>query len=315
MKNLRIVYMGTPDIAAGVMKDMLQAGYEIVLAVTQPDRPKGRKKELSMPPVKELALSAGIPVFQPERIRNEEAVAVIREARPDLIVVTAFGQILSKEILDIPALGCINVHASLLPKYRGAAPIQWAIIDGETTTGVTIMRMDEGLDTGDMLLKEEVEITASDTAGTLHDKLMVAGGRALLKALPGIIDGSLPAVPQPEPTTPYAKQLRKEMGRLDFTMSAQALERRIRGLSPWPGAYTYVNGKMCKIIEADAVDGDGQPGTVADIGKQGFSIQTADGRLWIRRIQPEGKPAMGAGDFLRGNHLEPGVKIDPLEER
>ena len=250
---IRVIFMGTPEIAAVIFERLLKEPYEIVLAVTQPDRPKGRGKELAMSPVKQLALLHDIPVFQPERLRNPEAVAVIEEAKPDLIVIAAFGQILPKAVLLLPKYGCINVHASLLPAYRGAAPIQWAILDGQEKTGVTIMYMNEGLDTGDILLKREIPIAADETGGSLHDKLAELGAEALCEAIPGILDGSLKPVPQGEMTTPYAKQLTKEMGRLNFERPAAELARYVRGLNPWPGTFTDLDGRLLKIWEAEAV--------------------------------------------------------------
>lgn len=306
---MRIVYMGTPEIAAVILRRLLEAKYEVVLAVTQPDRPKGRGKVLAQSPVKELAVAWGVPVFQPEKVRLPEAVQVIREAEPDMIVVAAFGQILSKELLSLPRLGCVNVHASLLPKYRGAAPIQWAILDGEKETGVSIMAMDEGVDTGAVYSRRVVPISETETGGSLHDKLAEAGASALLEALPKIADGTLRAVPQGEMTTPYAKQLKKETGRLDFTRSAAELERRIRGLNPWPSAYSYLNGKQCKLWKAEAAPGDGEPGTITEVGRDSFSVQTGDGRLVILELQLEGKPRMKTEDFLRGNRITVGQRF------
>lgn len=298
--------MGTPDIAAVILDRLIREPYEIVLAVTQPDRPKGRGKELAMSPVKVLATEHGIPVFQPERLRNPEAVAVIKEAAPDLIVVAAFGQILPKAVLDIPKYGCINVHASLLPAYRGAAPIQWAVIDGREETGVTIMYMNEGLDTGDILLQRKIAIAADETGGSLHDKLADIGAEALAEAIPGVLDGTLRPVPQGEMTTPYAKQLTKEMGRLDFTKSAVELERLVRGLNPWPGTYTTVDEKTWKIWRTDVTalpDNAGEPGKVIDITKKSFTFVTAEGGLRVWELQPEGKRRMTTEEFLRGYHF------------
>lgn len=306
---MRIVYMGTPEIAAVILRRLLEAGQEVVLAVTQPDRPKGRGKALAESPVKALAKAWNVPVFQPERVRLPEAVQVIREAEPDMIVVAAFGQILPKELLTMPRYGCVNVHASLLPKYRGAAPIQWAILDGEKETGVSIMAMDEGLDTGAVFRQVAVPISEDETGGSLHDKLAEAGAEALLAAIPKIVSGEILAVPQGEMTTPYAKQLKKEMGRLDFTRSAAELERLIRGLNPWPSAYSYLNGKQCKLWKAETAPGDGIPGTVTEVTRESFTVQTGDGRLVIRELQLEGKPRMKTGDFLRGNRITVGQQF------
>lgn len=303
---MRIVYMGTPDIAAIILKRLLEEPYEIVLTVTQPDRPKGRGKELAKSPVKVLSEEHCIPVFQPERLRNPEAVAVIREAKPDMIVVAAFGQILPKEILDMPKYGCINVHASLLPAYRGAAPIQWAVLDGQKESGVTIMYMNEGLDTGDILLQKRVSLSPDETGGSLYDTLSVMGAELLTEAIPKIVDGTLTAVPQGEMTTAYAKQLTKEMGRLDFTRPAEELERYIRGLNPWPGTYTQLDGKTFKIWRAEVVtltDSSLEIGTVTDITKKSFTFVTGKGGLRVLELQPEGKRRMTTEEFLRGYHF------------
>lgn len=302
----RIVYMGTPDIAAVILERLIKEPYEIVLAVTQPDRPKGRGHEMAFSPVKETALKHGIPVFQPEKLRNPEAVAEIEKAKPDMIVVAAFGQILPKSVLSLPKYGCINVHASLLPAYRGAAPIQWAILDGQKETGVTIMYMNEGLDTGDILLQKAIPIADDETGGSLHDRLAELGAEALTEALPKILDGSLEPVPQGEMTTPYAKQLTKEIGKLDFTQPAELLERYVRGLNPWPGTYTFLNGKLLKIWKADVTElpkDAGEPGSITDINAETFTFVTADGGLRILELQPEGKRRMKTAEFLRGYHF------------
>lgn len=303
---IRIVYMGTPDIAAVIMRRLLREPYKIVLAVTQPDRPKGRGKELAKSPVKLVAEEAGIPVFQPVKLRDPEAVKAVAKAKPDMIVVAAFGQILPKAVLDLPKYGCINVHASLLPAYRGAAPIQWSIIDGQRETGITIMKMDEGLDTGDILLQKSIEISPEETGGSLHDRLAELGAEALAEAIPGVLDGSLKPVPQGEMTTPYAKQLTKEMGRLDFTKSAEELARTVRGLNPWPGTYTDLDGKLLKIWKAEPVilqNTGPAPGTITDITKKSFTYVTAVGGLCILELQPEGKRRMTTEEFLRGYHF------------
>jgi methionyl-tRNA formyltransferase len=316
---MRIVYMGTPEIAATILERLLKEPYEVVLAVTQPDRPKGRGKALACSPVKELAVSRGIPVFTPEKLRLPENVEVIREAAPDMIVVAAFGQILPKSVLDIPRYGCINVHASLLPKYRGAAPIQWSILDGESETGVTIMYMNEGLDTGDIIAQTVVPIDPEETGGSLHDKLAMAGAEALVSAIPGILDGSLEPVPQGEMTTPYAKQLTKEMGRLDFTWDAAKIERYVRGLDPWPGTYTYRDGQMLKIFRVIA-EADGEEtvsaiqGTVIEVRRDAFRIQTGCGTLLVTEVQPQGKRRMSAEEYLRGYRLAEGTVLGVAPE-
>lgn len=304
---MKIVYMGTPEIAAVIMKKLADCGrYEIVLAVTQPDRPKGRRGEPAMSEVKMLAAEYGIPVYQPEKIKNPECVKYLKQFDADIFVVVAFGQILSKEILELPKYGCINVHASLLPKYRGAAPIQWAIIDGETETGITIIQMNEGLDTGDMLLKKEIPIAPDETGGSLHDKLAVLGGEALLEVLGLIDEGEISGVPQGEATTHYASMLNKKMGKLNLLRPAQELERYIRGLNPWPSAYVYLDGKMIKLWEcmvSEKLPEGVKPGDVYGIDKNGFYIATGEGGLRVLRLQAEGKRAMTAGEFMRGNDL------------
>lgn len=309
---MRIIYMGTPEIAAIVLKGLIEKGEdEIVLCVTQPDRPKGRGKELAMSDVKKLALERNIPVYQPEKIKEAECVEYLKQYDADMIVVVAFGQILSKEILEITKYGCINVHASLLPKYRGAAPIQWAVIDGEKTTGVTIMQMDEGLDTGDIILKKEVAISTDETGGGLHDKLAEIGTEALIEAIEQIKNGTATRTPQGETTTHYASMLNKKMGKIDFSEPAAKIDRLVRGLNPWPSAYAFLDGKMIKIWDCMVTDDahEHQPGKVYEISKEGFSIATGDGGLRIIQLQAEGKRAMTAGEFLNGNDLY-GKKFD-----
>lgn len=244
---MKIIFMGTPDFAAAPLEALIKEGYEVVLAVTQPDREKGRGKAIAMSPVKECALKYGIPVFQPVKIRTEESVAKLREYEADLFVVAAFGQILTKEILTMPRLGCVNIHASLLPKYRGASPIQWAILNGEEKTGITIMQMDEGIDTGDILFQKEIPIEDTDTGESLFDKLTKLGADALLEALPGIADGSLTPVAQDDSLATHVGKIDKEMGLIDWSMDAKVIERYVRGLNSWPSAYTTVRGKTLKI--------------------------------------------------------------------
>ena len=298
--------MGTPEIAAVILKGLIEKGEdEIVLAVTQPDRPKGRGKELAMSDVKKLAMQENIPVYQPEKIKEAECVEYLKQYNADMIVVAAFGQILSKEILELTQYGCINVHASLLPKYRGAAPIQWAIIDGEKTTGVTIMQMDEGLDTGDIILKKEIEISVDETGGTLHDKLAEIGVDALLEAITLIKNGTAKREPQGETTTHYAHMLNKKMGKIDFSEPAAKIDRLVRGLNPWPSSYAFLDGKMVKIWDCMVTPDASEyaPGEVYGIDKQGFYIATGEGGLRVLTLQPEGKRAMSAGEFLRGYDL------------
>ena len=252
---MKIVFMGTPDFAVGALRALHGAGHEIVLCVTQPDKPKGRGKEMAFSPVKVAALELGIPVYQPVKIREAAAIEELRKYPADVFVVAAFGQILTADVLNMPKYGCINIHASLLPMYRGAAPIQWVILNGEKEAGVTIMQMDEGLDTGDMLLSDRLTLAEDETGDSLHDKLADMGARLIVEALGLLEKGELTAVPQPEGPLFYAKMLKKEMGLLDFGKSVAELERTVRGLYSWPGAYTYCKGKVLKVIKAGVEGG------------------------------------------------------------
>jgi len=308
---MKIVYMGTPDFAVGALEAIIEAGHEVVLVVTQPDKPKGRGKEMQVTPVKACAEKYNIPVFQPIRIKDAENVEKLREYEADVFVVAAFGQILSQEILDMPRLGCFNIHASLLPKYRGAAPIQWAIINGETKTGVTIMKMDAGLDTGDMVSKVEVLIDKTETGETLHDKLSEAGAKLIVETLPSIEDGSMECVPQMNSDSCYAKMLTKMLGYIDWNKSAVEIERLVRGLNSWPSAYTYYKDKSCKIWGAVAMDedADGEPGTVSFVEKDCININTGKGVLSVTELQLEGKKRLSAKEFMLGHPIERGVKF------
>lgn len=314
---MKIVFMGTPDFAAGALEALIQAGHEITAVVTQPDKAKGRSKELQFPPVKECALRHNIPVFQPVKIKTPEAIAELKTYEADIYVVAAFGQILSKEILELPKLGCVNIHASLLPKYRGASPIQHVIIDGEEKTGVTIMQMDVGLDTGDMLYKKEVVIEAEDTFETLHDKLMVIGGEAIVEALPLLEAGELTPEKQKDEESCYASLISKEMGRIDFGKSAVVIDRLIRGMNPWPSAYTSYKGKQLKIWRGNPVSAaeaieyaeGAQPGSVVKVDKDSFIVATGNGCLQITELQLEGKKRMNTHDFLLGVKVAVGEKL------
>ena len=241
---MRAVFMGTPEIAATVLKSVLASEHEVLAVVTQPDKPKGRGHEMAFPPVKEVALAAGIPVMQPQRAKDEEFLAELTALKPDIILVAAYGKLLPKAILELPRFGCINVHASLLPKYRGASPIQWAVLNGDEKSGVTIMHMAEAMDTGDIILTEEIILAEDETAGSLHDKLAEIGGSLLLKAMDALETGRAPRIRQKEEDATYVKMLDKTMGNLDFSRPAAELERFIRGLNPWPTAYTKLEGKM-----------------------------------------------------------------------
>lgn len=305
---MRIIFMGTPDFSVGTLEALVEAGHEVCLVVTQPDKPKGRGKEMQYTPVKEAALKHGIEVYQPRRIREAECVEKLRQYNADIMVVIAFGQIIPKEILEMVPYGCVNVHASLLPKYRGAAPIQWSIIDGEAVTGVTTMQMDEGLDTGDMLLKTEVPITAEETGESLHDKLAKAGAALCVETLAKLQEGSIVLEKQGESPTAYAKMLDKKLGNIDWTKSAVEIERLVRGLNSWPSAYTYWNKKVVKIWKASVTDENSneQVGTVVKVEKDGFYVQTGNGLLKVLELQIPGKKRMDAGAFLRGYTIEPG---------
>lgn len=310
---MRIVYMGTPDFAVAALEAILEAGHEVVAVVTQPDKPKGRSKELQISPVKACAVKHEIPVFQPVKIREKESVEQLRAYRADMFVVAAFGQILTEEILNMPKYGCINIHASLLPDYRGAAPIQWAIIRGEKKSGVTIMQMDKGIDTGDMLFKREVEIASDDTADTLHDKLATAGAELIKEAIPLIERGEVSPVKQGEAKTFYAGMLDKSMGRLDFGRTAAELDCLIRGLLSWPGAYTTYQNKTLKIWKEEPdytiTDESAEPGTVIRVDKECIYVQTKEGSLKLSEVQLEGKKRMAVRDFLLGCHMTVGEKL------
>ena len=305
--------MGTPDFSVGALKALAENGYEIAGVVTQPDKPRGRGKASAMTPVKEAALELGLTVYQPSRVREQSFMDTVRALNPDVIVVSAFGQIIPKALLELPRYGCVNIHASLLPKYRGAAPIQWAVMDGEPISGVTIMQMDEGLDTGDMLAKTEVPLEPDETGGSLFDKLSRAGAELLIRTLPALEQGTLTPEKQPlESPTAYARMIRKEDGRIDWNLEAEAIERRIRGLNPWPSAYTELTGKILKIWRAEVLPKEsGQtPGTVTEAGKGGFCVQTGKGVLRLLEVQLEGKKRMDAQAFLRGFHAVPGMKLE-----
>ena len=307
-----IIFMGTPDFAVPVLETLTASEKHHVKAViTQPDKARGRSGKLIFTPVKEAALAHDIPVYTPEKVKDPAFVEQIKQISCDIIVVVAFGQILSKEILEYPAYGCVNVHASLLPRWRGAAPIQWSILAGDAITGVTIMQMDVGLDTGDMLAKTEIPLDGTETGESLFEKLSVLGGPLLLETLDKIQEGTVQPEKQKEEDSTYAKMLTRDMGQLDFTKDALSLERTIRGLNSWPSAYTYYGGKMLKIWGAKVVEEEGNavPGEVVKIQKDGFFIQTGKGLLKAEQVQLEGKKKMSAGDFLRGMQMQPGEKL------
>ncbi len=301
--------MGTPDFAAGSLKSLIDAGYEITAVVTQPDRPKGRSGQPVFSPVKEVAVAAGIPVLQPVGIKNPEETAKLLDYPADIYVIAAFGQILSKEILDQPRLGCINVHASLLPRYRGASPIQRVILDGEKETGITIMQMNEGLDTGDILYKKSLELAPDETFETLHDRLMNLGGETLLEALPLIEAGKITPVVQNDSLSNYAPLIKKEDGKIDWKKTSSQLDAQVRAFNPWPGAFTRLDGKVLKIWGAEPVEGKGNPGEVIAVDKKSFTVACSEGALRIVSLQPEGKKKMDTASFLLGNKIETGTKL------
>ena len=308
---MKIVYMGTPDFAVPALESIIEAGHEVLLVVTQPDRPKGRGKELAFSPVKECALKHGIEAFQPEKIKTPESVAELKKYDADIYVVAAFGQLLSQEVLDIPKFGCVNIHASLLPKYRGAAPIQQAIIDGEEETGVTIMQMALGMDTGDILVTESLKIEDEDTGGSLFDKLSELGGRLIVKALPMIENGEITPIPQDEAKATKCGKITKDMGLIKWDMPAKKISDLVRGLNPWPSSFTKYNGKTLKIWNVKALDEkvDGEPGTVKEVTKESIFVNTGEGVLEIKEVQLEGKKRMLVKDFLLGYTIASGDKL------
>ena len=311
MNNLKIVFMGTPDFAVPCLKT-LNENYEVIAVITQPDRPKGRGQKLTPSPIKEYALEHNLTVLQPEKIKTSETEEQLKKLAPDLIVVVAFGQILSKAILDIPQLGCINVHASLLPKYRGAAPIHWSIINGETKTGITTMYMDVGLDTGDMILKEEVSISAKMNTGELHDTLMNIGAKTLLQTIKQIAEGSVVRIKQNDAKASYAPLLTKELERINWLLPAQEIYNLVRGLNPWPVAFSIFKGKKLKIWQTKVIDNVtiGEIGTVLSLTETGFTVQTGKGILEILELQPESKRKMTAKDFVCGNQISINDKLE-----
>ena len=328
---MKIVFMGTPDFARSALEKIIEAGHQVLLVVTQPDKPKGRSGELQISDVKACALEHGIPVFQPVRIKLPENVEELKKYDADIYVVAAFGQILSQEILDIPRFGCVNIHASILPEYRGAAPIQQAIIDGKKTTGVTIMQMAAGMDTGDILLQREIPISEDETGGGLFDKLAALGGELIVEALPKIEKGELVPVPQDEERATKCGKLSKDMGRIDFEWDAEEIRNLVRGLNPWPSAFTYLGGKMLKIWQArtlseidfkrlckdyEAFTGkqeedlrakESEPGMIVLLTRDSFVVSCGNDYLQVLEVQLEGKKRMDVKSFLLGNKLEVGT--------
>lgn len=306
---MRVVFAGTPEFAAQALAAILADGNEVVLVLTQPDRPAGRGMSLQASPVKQLALQHGLPVHQPSSLKSEDACQPIIEARPDVMVVAAYGLILPQAALDIPRLGCLNIHASLLPRWRGAAPIQRAILAGDAKTGVTIMRMEAGLDSGPMLLKESLPIADTETAGTLHDKLAALGARLIVEALPKLERGELPGDIQPEEGVTYAAKLEKAEAALDWRRPALLLDRAVRAFNPFPGATAQMDGQIIKIWRAAAVPGTGEPGTVLAAGADGIVVACGEGALCLTELQKAGGKRLPAADFLRGFALKPGQRF------
>ena len=303
---MRIVFMGTPEIALGCLQKIIYEKHEVIGVITQPDKPQNRGKKLGMPPVKELALKYDIPVYQPLKARDEEFVNVLKELNPDVIVVVAYGQILPKSILDIPKFGCINVHVSLLPKYRGAAPINWVIINGEEKTGVTTMYMDEGLDTGDMILQKEFALDNEITAGELHDKMMVVGAETLKETLDLIEKGCAPRTKQNHDEFSYAPMMDKSLGNIDFNKSAKDIHNLVRGVNPWPSAYTTYDGKTMKVWKTKVLNEESQkaPGTILSVDKDGIKVSTLDKVILLEEIQMPGKKRVLVSEYIKGNSID-----------
>ena len=318
---MRIIFMGTPDFAVSALDALCAAGQQVVLAVTQPDRQKGRGRKVIQTPVKMCAEKWGVPVFQPVKIREADAIEKIRSLAPDLIVVAAFGQILPQELLDIPRLGCVNIHASLLPRLRGAAPIQWAVINGDRESGITLMQMNAGLDTGDILFQESVPIGPDETGESLYEKLAKLGGEMIVRHLPAIEAGEINPIRQDDEKSSYAPMLRKEMGEINWSGSAEQIARSLRGMLPWPGAYTLLNGHVLKIWSAKTMeDADpalsgmkpaeqAVPGEVLGSDKKALYVMTGSGVLAVLEVQAEGKKRMTSDAFLRGTRVPAGTVL------
>ncbi|MDK9705535.1 MAG: methionyl-tRNA formyltransferase [Desulforhopalus sp.] len=309
IEPLRIIFMGTPEFAAATLRALLTGPDQVVAVVSQPDRAKGRGKKVSPTPVKMVAEAAGIPVLQPEKIKTEEFRNGLQSYQPDLIVVAAYGRILPPSILQLAPMGCINVHGSLLPKYRGAAPIQWAVIRSESESGVTIIQMNEGMDTGDMLLKAKIAIDPRETAGSLMEKLAPLGGETLLKAIKGLKNGTIVPIPQDHSQATMAPMLNKDDGRIDWTKSAKEIESLIRGLDPWPSAFCFVGEHRLRLFCPEVVyrDNSSQPGTVLQADRRGILVACGKNALLIHELQPEGKKRMTAEAFCCGHSLDLGV--------
>lgn len=318
---MKVIFMGTPDFAVGTLRAIIEAGHEVSLVVTQPDKPKGRGGKMAISAVKEAALEYELPIFQPDRIRKEEHIAYLKQYEADAIVVVAFGQILPKEILEMPKYGCVNVHASLLPKYRGAAPIQWAVIKGEKVSGVTTMHMDEGLDTGAILLQRELVLAEDETGGSLFDRLSQVGAELLVETLKGLEEGSIKERAQDDSLASHTGIIKKSFGEIDFSRPAKEIECLIRGLNPWPSAFTHYNGKLLKIWKAKVLTeeeakeqlsadfSEAKAGEIVGITKHSLLIKTGEGVLSVLELQLEGKKRMEIDAFLRGVQIKEGESL------
>lgn len=314
---MKIVFMGTPDFSVPCLEALITNGHEVVLAVTQADKPKGRGHKLTPPPVKECALAHNIPVFQPATMKGDVAYNTLKETNADIFIVVAYGKILPKRILTLPRFGSVNVHASLLPKYRGAAPIQWSIINGEHITGVTTMQMDEGLDTGDMLMKKEIPIEDDDTGETLHDKLSELGREVLLETLAAIEADTLQPQKQNDADSCYASMIDKTVAAIDFSKSAEEICRLIRAMNSYPYAQTFYEGKLLKIIKVDAVKSDNitvKNGTIIDVKNDNFTVKCGSGAICVQEIQMQGKKKMPVSEYVKGNSITAGVVLQSVEK-
>lgn len=306
---MKIVFAGTPDFAVPTLEELFKSGYDIPLVITQKDKPKGRGKKLQYTPVKEKALELGLEIYQPDNINNEESLKILEEIHPDFLIVVAYGQILKKKVLDIPKIDCINVHASLLPKYRGAAPINWSIINGEKETGVTIMKIEEGLDTGDMISKGIVPILEDDNATSIHDKLSKLGGELLVSTLKDIAEGKAVYTPQNDEESSYAPMLYKDTGKIDWNKSAREIFNHVRGLTPWPGAFTYYNDSQVKVHKVKLSDqnSQGEPGKIIEVSNNGVAVNTSDKIILIEELQFPNKRRMKVMEYLAGNTIDTGT--------